>query len=123
MSRKRTPLKPRNVIGSIVLCAALCLAGIGYIWAKTQVLALSREKKALEQRLEDLKKKNDVLKQTYAAMCTQGRLDESVKRLKLGLSAPQPNQIIRKAEPVPLARAGGQGAKSDVYASNRALGD
>lgn len=127
--RKRTPLKPQTVIGSIVLCAALCLAGIGYIWAKAQVWGLGKERKALENRLEDLKRKNDVLKQTYAAMCTQSRLDESVRRLKLGLAAPQPDQILRIAEPTPQPRAATASGSltpaslQKIYAAQSARGD
>jgi hypothetical protein len=107
--RKRTPLKPQTVIASIMLCTALCLAGIGYIWAKAQVWSLGKERKTLENRLDELKRKNDVLKQTYAAMCTQSRLDESVRRLKLGLAAPQPDQIVRITEPAPQPRTASSG--------------
>jgi hypothetical protein len=102
--RKGAPLKPKTVAISILICGAVCLAGIGYVWAKTQVWALSREIKALETRRDELKRANDTLSRTYAAMCTPRELDARVKRLNLGLVPPQPDQFIRLAEPTPIAR-------------------
>ena len=101
--RKSARLKPRNVVLSIFTCCAVCLAGIGYVWAKTQVWGLSRDIKKLETRLDELKRTNDALQRTYAAMCTPRELDARVKRLNLGLSVPRPDQILRLPEPVPGA--------------------
>ena len=115
--RKSTPLKPKTVLVSICICAGLCLAGIGYVWAKTEVWGLGKEMKALEVRRDELRRRNDALQRTYAAMCTPGELDARVKRLNLGLVTPQPDQIIRLAEPVPLAR---QNAETKVYAAGGA---
>jgi hypothetical protein len=89
---------------SIAICGAVCLAGIGYIWAKTQVWGLSREMKALETRRDELKRANNTLERTYAAMCTPRELDARAKLLNLGLVAPQPDQFVRLPEPVPLVQ-------------------
>lgn len=116
MSRgKRAPLKPKNVIASIMVCGALCLAGIGYLWAKTQLWNLSREVKTLETRLDELKRTNDVLQQSYAAMGTPAKLEESIRRLRLGLVAPQPDQIVRLTEP---ARITAVKREPKIYAQN-----
>jgi hypothetical protein len=112
--RKSAPLKPKTILTTIVLCGAVCLAGIGYVWAKTQVWTLGREIKALEMRRDDLKRANDTLSRTYAAMCTQHELDERVKRLNLGLGRPTPYQLVRMTEPTPLAR---QSAEQKIYAA------
>lgn len=112
--RKSAPLKPKTVVVSICICGALCLAGIGYVWAKTQVWGLSREIKRLETRRDELKRVNDSLQRTYAAMCTPRELDARVKRLNLGLATPQPDQIVRLAEPVPVAR---RRAETRIYAA------
>jgi hypothetical protein len=112
--RKAAPLKPATIVASICICAAVCLAGIGYVWAKTQVWRLSREIKGLETRRDELRRINDSLQRTYAAMCTPRELDARVKRLNLGLIAPQPDQIVRLAEPLPLAQ---QKNQTRVYAS------
>ncbi len=117
MSRRKSgSIKPKTIVASIAICAAVCLAGIGYIWAKTQVWGLSREMKRLENRRDELKRANDALERTYAAMCTARELDLRVKQLNLGLAAPQPNQIIRLQEPVPIARAAGD---RRIYAAGR----
>jgi hypothetical protein len=113
--RKTSALKPKNVITSIVVCSAVCLAGIGYIWAKTQVWAVSREIKTLEIQLEDLRRQNERLQRKYAAMCTAGNLEARVKELNLGLVSPQPDQIVRLVEPTPIARQKGM---IRTYAAN-----
>ncbi len=113
--RKGAPLKPKTVIVSILICTAVCLAGIGYVWAKTQVWALGREMKALENRRDELKRVNDDLSRTYAAMCTPRELDLRVKRLNLGLVKPQPDQFVRLPEPTPIARQAAAAPK--IYAS------
>jgi hypothetical protein len=102
--RKGAPLKPKTVVISILICSAVCLAGIGYVWAKTQIWALSREIKGLETRRDEFRRANDTLSRTYAAMCTPGELDARVKRLNLGLVKPQPDQFVRLPEPTPIAR-------------------
>jgi hypothetical protein len=112
--RKGAPLKPKTVVLSILVCSAVCLAGIGYVWAKTQIWTLSREIKTLETRRDELKRANDSLSRTYAAMCTPGELDARVKRLNLGLVTPQPGQFIRLVEPTPMAR---QSAQTKIYAA------
>ena len=111
MSRRRVgALKPKTVIASIVVCGAVCLAGIGYVWAKTQIWGLSKEIKKLEVRRDELKRGNEALQRTYAGMCTHERLAARVKELQLGLSAPTPNQMIRLPEPPP---------RSEQYAPTR----
>ena len=111
---KSTALKPKTVITSVIICACVCFAGIGYVWAKTQVWGLSRDIKKLELRLEELKRDNDILQRTYAEMCAPAQLDFRVQKLNLGLAAPLPSQIVRLPNhPQPGAR------KSEVrnYAS------
>ena len=100
MSRKRVgALKPKTVISSMVVCTALCLAGLGYVWAKTQLWGLSAKIKKLEMSRDELRRGNDALQRTYAAMCTHERLAARVKELQLGLSAPSQDQMIRLLEP------------------------
>ena len=102
--RNGAALQPKTIIIGIIICGAVCLAGIGYVWAKTQVWALGNEIKKLEHRRDELKRNNDALQRTYAAMCTPANLGERVKELQLGLAAPLPHQIVRMPEPTPLAK-------------------
>ena len=105
MSRRRVgALKPKTVITSIVVCSAICLAGIGYVWAKTQLWGLGKEIKKLEVHRDELRRGNEALQRTYAAMCTHERLAARVKELQLGLSAPTNNQMIRMSEPPPRSQ-------------------
>lgn len=97
--RPKAALKPRNIVLSITICGAICLAGVGYVWAKSQVYALGKEMKALEVQLEDLKHANARLQQNYATLCSPRELDAAVARLNLGLAAPRPDQIVRLVEP------------------------
>ena len=96
MRRSRsTALQPKTVFTSIMVCAAICLAGIGYVWAKTQVLSLGRDIKTRELRLEELRRDNDILQRSYAAMCSHEKLNARVRELNLGLVSPLPSQIVR----------------------------
>lgn len=111
---KGSALKPQAVIRSIVICAALCLAGVGYLWGKTELWRLSGQRKQLEVRRDELKRHNAVLQREYAAMCAPWKLAARVKELNLGLAAPQPDQIERMLEPMPIAT----GNQPRIYASN-----
>lgn len=101
--RRASPLKPQIVMVTVAIAVTCALAGIGYVWAKTEVWSLSREKKKLEVRLDVLKRANAASDREYARMCTPRALAEQVRRLNLGLAAPQPDQIIRVPEPVVAA--------------------
>ena len=92
---KSTALKPKTVITSVVICVFVCMSGIGYVWAKTQVWGLSRDIKKLEVRLDELRKHNAILQRNYAEMCAPAQLDYLVRKLNLGLAAPLPSQIVR----------------------------
>ena len=102
--RKTSAVKPKTVVTTVIVCAAACLAGIGYVWSKAQVWKLSEEMKKLEVRRDELKRHNDSLERIYAGMCTPENLDQRVRELNLGLFRPPSSQIIRLPEPVPLAQ-------------------
>ena len=114
MSRKRaTPLKPQTIVKVIALCVFVCLSGIGYVWAKTEVYGLNKEIKALEVRLEKLRNENAALERAHAALCTPAALDARVRDMELGLTTPQPDQLVRMVEPRVPAPGSGQ---TRVYA-------
>ena len=92
---KSSALKPKMVITSVIICVCICFAGIGYVWAKTQVWGLSRDIKKLEVRLDELRRDNDIRQRTYAEMCAPAQLDYRVRKLNLGVAAPLPSQIVR----------------------------
>lgn len=104
--RKGSALKPGTIIWIVSGCAFLCLSGIGYVWAKTEVYALGKEMKGLETKLERMQRENEALQRRYAEMCTPRELDRMIRKLNLGLAAPQPNQIVRLRDTPPAAPPG-----------------
>lgn len=115
MSRRKNELKPKTIIATVAVVATLCLAGIGYIWLKSELYHLGREMKGLEVKLEELRHTNEGLKQEYAVLCTSKELEERAKHLKLGLVMPPADQIVRLPEPEISARGGIEQPK--VYAA------
>jgi cell division protein FtsL len=98
--RERTHLKPGAVIFTISACTVACLAGVGYIWAKSQVYSLGREMKALETRLDEVRRENAQLRQSYASECNPRELTAAVRRHNLGIVATQIDKIVRLPDPI-----------------------
>lgn len=103
MSRKTksNPLSGGTIMRIVLGSAFVCLVGVGYLWQKREIHILGREIKGLEVQLDKLEKGNAALSRAYATMCSPAELDARVKRMGLGLQAPQPDQIVRLPEPVP----------------------
>jgi hypothetical protein len=103
--RERANLKPRTIVLAISACAMACLAGVGYIWAKSQLYALGREMRSLEMRLEEVRRENGQLRQSYASECNPRELTAAVRRHNLDLAASRIDQIVRLDDPVPEHQA------------------
>lgn len=73
---------------------------VGYVLQKNKIYELGQQIGARQQKLERLKKENQILADRLAGMQLPQRLAERVKELRLGLVPPQRNQIIWIAEPV-----------------------
>jgi cell division protein FtsL len=99
MRRRKGALKPKTLFVTLAICGIIALAGIGYVWAKTEVYSLAREVKSLEIKLDELHRTNEALKQQFAVKCTQGELQRQAR--SLGLAAPTPDQIVKLQDPVP----------------------
>jgi uncharacterized protein HemX len=84
---------------AFLLCLVIGGAGVGYVWQKTQILELGRQIKQREQRLGALEQKSEKLKRELATMRTVQSLEDSIKRLNLGLCQPQISQVWHLAEP------------------------
>jgi cell division protein FtsL len=115
MSRRKSELKPKTVITTIAVVATLCVAGLGYIWLKSELYKLGKQVKGLEIKLDELRHTNEGLKREYAVLCTPKEWEERAKRLKLGLIMPPTDQIVRLPEPEVVA--GGTVEKTKIYAS------
>src|SRR5207248_2272748 len=86
-------------IKAFVLCLMIGGSGIGYVWQKNQIYELGRQIKERETRLHALDLQNEKLKKQMAERTTVNALEEQIKKLNLGLSAPTELQIWRLSEP------------------------
>jgi len=114
MRRRKSELKSKSIVVTVSICGILCLAGIGYVWAKRQLYTLGKEMKTLEVQLDQLRSDNEALQGEYAVLCTPRELERRAKELHLGLILPPTDQIIRLDEPGVQVRQRGE---PKIYAS------
>src|SRR5258708_7219169 len=82
-------------VKALLICMAVADVGVGYVWQRHEIFRLGQQKKAAELRIDELRRQNDGLKRALAAGTTPRELDARVKKMNLGLAAPQHDQIIR----------------------------
>jgi hypothetical protein len=85
---------------ALLLCLLIGGTGVGYVWQKNQIHDLGRQIKHAEIKLEDLRRQNKQRADHLAYLRSPRVLDARVKELNLGLIVPQPQQIVRLAEPL-----------------------
>lgn len=86
---------------ALLLCVLICGSALGYVWQKEQIYELGQQIRKREIRLKDLEKQNDKLRGELAFMRSPPYLEDRVKRLNLGLVAPDPSQVWFLPEPTP----------------------
>jgi len=86
---------------AVLLCSLIGGSCVGYVLQKNKIFELGQQIGARQQKLEKLKKENQLLADRLASMQLPQRLAERVKELKLGLVPPQRHQIIWISEPLP----------------------
>jgi hypothetical protein len=91
----------RPALGAAVFCLFLAGAGVGYVWQREQISKLGSQIKTNEIRLEELRRNTEALSRVLASLSSPQELDARVKRMNLGLAAPQPEQILRVVERAP----------------------
>ena len=79
-------------------CFFVVAAGAGFLWNKTQIHSLGEQIRGYESRLDQAKRHRMTLERTYAAMCSPADLEDRVRRMRLDLRPPQPDQIVRLPE-------------------------
>ncbi len=94
-NRKRSAPAVRlgPVVKVVVVCLLLGLAGVGFVWQKNQIFELGQRMKEKEQRLEKLRRENHNRLERLAYFRSTRYLEDRIRSLKLGLSAPKPEQI------------------------------
>lgn len=107
-NRKNQPAALR--FGPAVKAGLLCLliggSGVGYVWQTSQIDELGRQIKTRELRLRMLKDQNEKLRRQWATMRSPIVLEMRLKELGLGLAMPEPSQILRLPEPMPVLSSG-----------------
>ena len=84
---------------AFLLCLLICGSALGFVWQKEQIYELGQQILKREGRLKDLKKQNNTLRDELAFMRSPPYLRDRVKRLNLGLAAPDPSQVWYLPEP------------------------
>ena len=84
---------------AFLLCLVIGGSGVGYVWQKNQIYELGKQIKQREQRLTALNQQGEKLKKQLATMRTVQSLEDSIKRLNLGLGQPQVVQVWHLVEP------------------------
>ena len=117
--------------GPALKAAAICFllggSAIGYVGQKNDIYALGERIQKLEREADRLKAAGDELAQVLSVLQTPREIEARAQQMGLGLSAPQPDQIVRINEPVPVeaiislpSRAhAGQFANINLAARNR----
>ena len=85
---------------AFLLCLVIGGSGVGFVWQKNQILELGRQIKQREQRLSGLEQQGEKLKKQLATMQTVQALEDSIKKLNLGMGQPSMSQRWQLAEPM-----------------------
>ena len=93
--KQDSPLSVGLWIRAALLCLVLGSTAMGYVWQKSQIHQLGTEVRKKEVRLELLKGDNGRWQQLRAEMRSTQKLYDRVRTLGLGLSMPQPEQVLR----------------------------
>ncbi len=84
---------------AFLLCLVIGGSGVGYVWQKNQIYELGKQIKLREQRLSAMEQRGEKLRRELATMRTVQALEDSIKRLNLGLGQPQISQVWHLTEP------------------------
>lgn len=95
-NRKRSAPSVRlgPVFKAVVACFCIGLAGVGYVWQKNQLLALGKQMKKKEERLEQLQLENQERQRRLTHFRSPVYLEKRIKALRLGLTTPHPGQVV-----------------------------
>jgi hypothetical protein len=85
-------------LGAFCFCLFLAGSGVGYVWQRDQISKLGHQIKGHEIRLDELRRQTESLNRVLAILTSPQDLDARVKKMNLGLAAPQPEQLIRIVE-------------------------
>ena len=88
-------------VKAVLLCTLIGGGCVGYVLQKNKIFELGQQIGQRQQKLERLRKENQLLTDRLSTLQLPQRLAERVRDLKLGLVPPQPSQVIWVSEPAP----------------------
>jgi hypothetical protein len=97
--KKAVKLPTTGLVAVGAVCFFFAAACSGFLWNKAQIHELGQQMRQYETRLEDAKRRRMTLERIYAEMCSPVGLAQRVKRMNLEIGPPQPDQLVRLAEP------------------------
>jgi hypothetical protein len=84
---------------AFLLCLLIGGSGVGYVWQKSQITELGKQRLKAEQKLAALLKDNAQLTTYLNTMRLPSSLEKSNVDMKLGLGRPQQSQFWHLHEP------------------------
>jgi hypothetical protein len=82
---------------ALFLCLLIASSAVGYVWQKSQIYQLGKQKIEKESRLKQLVRDNKNLNDQLTALRSVVTLDQRAR--SLGLVPAQPMQVVRLPEP------------------------
>ncbi len=98
-NRKREPLRLGTVAKALVVCGAVAVAGLSYVYQKNQLYRLGDEVKKREATLLAVEKRNALLAAQLAQFKSPAYLEARCQQYGLGLIPPRDSQVVRLPEP------------------------
>lgn len=89
---------------AVLLCALIGGFCVGYVLQKNKIYELGQQIGLRQQKLDRLKKENQLLEDRLSALKLPQRLAERSQQLRLGLAPPLPSQVIWITEPLPYQK-------------------
>src|SRR5262249_33644231 len=103
MARNRKNRSAAKRFGPALKAFLLCLgiggAGGGYVLEKTQIFGMGREIKQGEQPLNGVGQQGGRIKKEIGTIREGADVEDSIKKLNLGLGQPQVSQVWHLVEP------------------------
>lgn len=103
MSQKRKSQSAGMRLGPTLLVMLLILlvggGGVGYVWQKNEIYAMSQKKRQKENRLVELRRENKSHRDRLDYLRLPWVLDVRARELNLGLAPCPPEQVVRIGEP------------------------
>jgi hypothetical protein len=122
MARNRKYQSTATRFGPALKAFLLCLliggSGVGYVWQKSQIAELGKQRLKAEQHLAALLKDNAQLTTQLSTMRLPSSLEKSNVDMKLGLARPQQSQFWHLPEP---SRETGGGSQLAAHQSGAAV--